>query len=173
MTWIVVPVPPEEVTAETLFELSKKHRLVPENMERALSRYANISSSCAVIEVEDSRDGTKIATLIISSIVDGEDAQVDLIPVSKFFSPVGKDGNKNEDPFLEKIEAALGPVFRRLIKGRELRRLTAMLPKTHSRAFKILRECGFKKEGVMRDAVKFNGKEIEDIVIMGMLADKE
>ena len=173
MTWIAVPVPPEEVTAEVLYALGRKHRLVPENTSMAIDHYLAMAGECAMIIVKDEDTGTKIAHLIISDIMDGESATVDFIPVSKFFSPIGKDGNKNTEPFMEKISVALAPVFKKLLAGRGLRRLTSVLPKTHTRAAKALRECGFKKEGVMRNAVKFRDQEAEDLLIMGMLADKE
>lgn len=170
MTWVAAPVPPEEVTAEYLFDLGKRHRLLPENTSLAVAHFKSLSGSCAVIKVKDSRTNDEIATTIISDIVDGESAQVDFIPVAKYYAPIDKAGNRNEDPFLEKTSAALTPVFERLMKGRNLRRLTATVPKSRSRAFKALRECGFNKEGVMRRAVKFSGREAEDLVIMGMLA---
>jgi hypothetical protein len=173
MTWVAVPVSPDEVTAESLYDLGRKHRLVPENTPLAMGHYQSMVGACAVIRVKDEETDTVVAHLIVSDIVDGESATVDLILVSKLFSPVDKNGNRNAEPFMEKISFALTPVFEKLIEGRGLRRLTSVVPKTYSRAFKALRECGFKKEGVMRNAVKFRGKDAEDLVIMGMLAVKE
>lgn len=173
MTWIAVPVSPEDVTAESLYAIGLKHRLVPENTTLALDNYESMATSCALILLKDEGTDSKIASVIISDIVDGEAASVDLIPVSKYFSPVDKNGDRNEEPVMENAASALSPVFKKLIDKRRLRRLTAMVPKTHSRAAKILRECGFRKEGVMRDAVKFRGKDAEDLVIMGMLPYKE
>ena len=144
-----------------------------ENVDLALWYVTSIYKNGAFIKVVESDDDTEIATLIISNIIDGEEADVDLIPVSKFFSPIGKDGNKNTDPFMDWIKDAIGDIFVKLIEGRELRRLTAMIPSSRSRTAKILRECGFRKEGVKRDAVKFTGNEPEDVVIMGMLPTKE
>ena len=173
MTWVAVPVPPVEVTAEYLFDLLKKHRLVFENTDLTLAKCWSISNSGKVILVKDSRGGEEIGTVIVSGIVDGEDGEIDFIPISKKFAPIGKDGSRNEEPVMEKLEAVLSPIFRKLIKGRNLRRLSASVPKSRSRAFKALRECGFRKEGVKRNAVKFVGVDAEDVVNMGMLADKE
>jgi len=173
MTWVAVPVSPDEVTAEFLYELGNKHRVVPENTTLAIENYRAVAGNCAVIQVVDEETKETIAHLIVSDIVDGESAVVDFVPVGKFFSPIGKDGGKNTDPFMEKISTALTPIFKSLLSGRGLRRLSAVIPKTHTRAAKALRECGFRKEGVMRDAVKFRGKGVEDLVMMGMLADKE
>lgn len=173
MTWVAVPVSPEEVTAEYLYDLGRRHKIMPENTALAVENCRAVACNCAVIQVVDEESKDTVAHLIVSEIVDGEAATIDFVPVGKFFSPVGKDGNRNTEPFLEKISSALTPIFRSLIEGRNLRRLTAVVPKTHTRAARALRECGFKKEGVMRDAVKFRGKGVEDLVMMGMLADKE
>lgn len=171
--WTAVPVSPEEVTAESLFELAKRHRLIPENINDAVDYYRNVSENCALIHIKDEETGDKVGDLIISDIVDGNSAQVDFIPQPKFFSPILKDGSPNPVKFLDMIDGALSPVFNKLIEGRQLRRLTAMVPKSRSRTFKALRASGFKKEGVMRDAIKFSGEDCQDLVIMGMLPAKE
>lgn len=173
MMWIAVPVPPAEVTAESLFDLAKRHRLVPENITEAVDYYRTICGSCALIHVMVEGTDDKVGDLIISDIVDGTSAQVDFIPQPKYFSPILKDGSQNPEKFLDLIDDAMNPVFNKLIKGRNLRRLTAMVPKSRSRTFKALRACGFKKEGVMRDAIKFAGEDSQDLVIMGMLPAKE
>jgi len=172
MTWSAIAVPQEEITAEMLFELSKKHRLVQEDAELAVDRLVAISPGCIVFEIKDEEERV-IATAIISDIRDGESADVDLVPVTKYFSPVGKDGQPNGTQCNELVRDALQPIFLRLLEGRGLRRLTAMIPKSRSRTFKALRECGFRKEGVMRDAIQLKGQGPEDVVIMGMLAPKE
>ena len=173
MTWIAVPVPREEVTAESLFELAKKHRLIPENVADAVDYYRDISGACALIQIEVEETGENVGSLIVSDIRDGESASVDFIPRPQFFSPVLKDGSRNTDDFLGTAEAVMRPVFEKLMKGRNLYRLTATVPKSRSRTFKALRACGFKKEGVMRDAIKFSSRDVEDLVIMGMLPAKE
>lgn len=173
MSWKAVPVPPSEVTAEMLFELAKKHRLIPENLLDAVDYYNAVSTDCALIEIKDEETGDSVGSLIISEIRDGESASVDFIPVPSFFSPVLKDGSPNPAKFLDMANDVMGEVFRKLLVGRNLRRLTSMVPTSRSRTFKALRACGFKKEGVMRDAIKFSGKPAEDLVIMGMLPTKE
>jgi len=173
MSWIAVPVPPEEVTAEALFELAKKHRLIPENVSNAVDHYRDLSGCCALIQVETEDTGENVGSLIVSSIVDGDSARVDFIPRPQFFSPILKDGSRNPEDFLGMAEDVMRPVFERLMEGRGLNRLTATVPKSRSRTFKALRACGFRKEGVMRDAVKFSGRDLEDMVIMGMLPKKE
>lgn len=159
MTWTAVPVDPEKVTAKYLFDLSDKHRLIPENMVNAIDYYKAVSPGCRIIEIRDGDD--LVGELIISNIMDGESATVDFVPVPEYFA--------YGEPYEDGMRIALSKVFARLMEGRNLRRLTAMIPKTRSRAGKALRACGFKKEGVMRDAIKFNGRPVEDVVIMGLL----
>jgi RimJ/RimL family protein N-acetyltransferase len=173
MSWIAVPVPHEEVTAESLFDLAKKHRLIPENVVDAVDYYRGISACCALIQIEVEGTGENVGSLIVSDIRDGDSAQIDFIPRPQFFSPVLKDGSRNEEDFLGMFDSAVRPVFDKLLAGRDLHRLTAMVPKSRSRTVKALKACGFRKEGVMRDAIKFSSKDVEDLVVMGMLPSKE
>ncbi len=159
MTWRAVAVPTEEVTPEFLYNLGTSHRLVPESLVDAIEYYKAICPLCRVIEVKDGDED--IATLVLSSIADGSSADVDFIPMPQHFS-YGK-------PYAEGMKESMVPVFKRLLEGRNLRRLTAQIPKSRSRTCKALTACGFKKEGVMRDAIKLRGREVEDIVIMGLL----
>ena len=165
MTWIAVPVSPREVTATSLFDISKQHRLLPDDVSLAIDYFKSVCDNCAVIRVVDEESEEEIGVLIITSIVDGNTADVDFIPHPQFFSP---DANYRED-----ISAALSPVFAKLMEGRGLRRLTSMVPKSRSRTKHALIACGFKKEGVMRNAVKFAKRDAEDVVILGMIPEKE
>ncbi len=173
MTWEAIPVPRDKVTAEFLYEIGKRHHLLPERVESAIDYYRAIAPSCIVFRVIDRQTKDYVAELIISEIVDGEAASVDFIPVPKFFSPINPDGTQNADPFHDRLNDALSPVLGRLIEGRRLRRLTAMVPHSRSRTCKALQACGFKREGKMRNAIKFRGHAPEDLVIMGLLTVKE
>jgi len=165
MSWITVPVSPEEVTSERLFKMARRHRLIPDNVVDAVDYYNGISGSCAMIDIRTEDDDELVGVIIVSEIVDGESAMVDLIPQPQFFTA--------DQPFADEMRESIGPMFEKLIDGRNLRRLTAMVPKTRSRTFKALRASGFQKEGVMRKAIKFQGSKPEDVVIMGMMASKE
>ena len=173
MTWQAVPVPREKVTAEFLYEIGKRHHLLPERIESAIDYYRAIAPSCIVFRVMDAQTKEYVAEVIISEIVDGESASVDFIPVPKFFAPINPDGTKNDDGFHDRLTEALSPVLGRLLEGRNLRRLTAMVPSSRSRTYKALQACGFKREGKMRQAIKFRGHAAEDLVIMGLLTVKE
>lgn len=173
MTWEAVAVNPAKITPEFLFDIGRKHKLIPERIVSAIDYYRAIAPTCVVIEVVDTETKDSVADIIISDIIDGESASVDFIPVARFFAPVHQDGSKNEDHFHERLNEAIGPIFRKLLSGRDLRRLTAMVPKSRSRTYKALIACGFRKEGQMRDAIKFRGQEAEDLVILGLLPAKE
>lgn len=173
MSWVASAVNPASVNGEFVYDLCRRHRLVPEPADAAIEYFQAVSERSVVVAVNDAESGKRVADIIISDIVDGHSAQVDMIPDPKFFAPILPDGSKNEDPYLEKIAAALDPVFTKLIAGRKLRRLTSFVPKSRSRTFKALQACGFKKEGVMRRAVQFQGREAEDLVVMGHLGSKE
>ena len=122
-----------------------------------------MSQNCVVITVNDVED--IVGYLIITDINDGENANVDFIPNTKFFAP-GEEYHDN-------IYDAVHPIMVKLMEGRHLRRVTSMVPQTRCRTKKALKACGFKVEGVMRDAIKFKGKEPESITIMGILPTKE
>lgn len=163
--WTANPVAPSEVTAQYLYDIGKRHRLIPDNVSDAVGYYRGMADCCAVLKIE-SDDGDMIADLIIMDIVDGVSAEMTLIPRPQYFAP-GED-------FSDLIQGAITPVTEKLFEARSLRRISAFIPKTRSRTAQALRACGFNKEGVMRDAIKFVGKdEAEDMVIMGLLPNKE
>jgi len=168
MIWKPEAVPPDEVTAEKLFHLFDQHHLVPENVDLAILQYRNMSETATMIEVVDTETKETVARVIFTDVIDGEFGTVDLIPTYRFFSPIGKDGQKNEDPVYEWAKEALLPIFQGVMERRDLRRITSLIPRTRNRTVKILRECGFRKEGVLRDGTKLKGKPVEDLILMGM-----
>lgn len=169
-TWEIKRVPQDEVTAEFLFKVAKRHGLMFDNVERMISYYRGIVEGCIVLEILKD-DGDRAAYVIISDVVEGESASVDMILVSKHYAPILPDESKNPVPYNDLTAAALIPVLDRLMDAKQLRRVTATVPKSRSRTFHALEACGFKKEGVMRRAVKFSGKDVEDLVIMGLLPE--
>lgn len=163
MTWTAAPVDESLVTAEYLYDLSKRHRLVPENVVDALSYYERVARGCRVIIIKEGPE--KVGELLITDIVPGESAVVDFVPKPKYFAA--------GEPFAEEVERVMTPIMKRLIEHHKLARLTAMVPKSRSRTCKALTACGFKKEGVMRRAIKLQRQDRQDLVIMGMLSEKE
>jgi len=166
MTWIPVPVNPKDVTADFLFNIAKKHRLIRASTVDDIVHFKEICSRCAVILIEDDETKEEIGHVIFSNIQDGESADLDLIPNPKYFSPAHPE-------FREEIKVALVPVLESLMEGRSLRRVNASVPESRNRTKKALMACGFEKEGVTRKGIKFAGKEAENIINMGLLSGKE
>ena len=164
MKWEAHPVAPDKVTAEYLYDLSKRHRLVPHNLIDPAGYYGSVADGCIAMTVTNGT-GEVIADVVITDIIQDESAQINLIPCPKYFAP-GED-------FAELIDGALSPVLKKLTEKKDLRRITSLVPKTRHRTCKALIACGFKKEGVMRNAVRFLNKPAEDMVIMGYLPTKE
>ena len=114
-----------------------------------------------------------MADAILSEIVDGEAATLDLMVVSRFYARLNADKTENDVPFNDLTRDALRPALSRLVEARSLRRITSAIPRSRNRTYNALIACGFNKEGVMRRAVKLRGKDPEDLVVMGFLPDKE
>lgn len=171
-TWAIRTVPKEQVTPEFLFGIAKRHRMVLDNVERMLAYCHATAPSSIVLELM-TEDHEKAADIILSEIVVGDSASIDFIPVAKFYAPLLPDKSKNEVPFNELTRDAVAPILKHLMARKELRRITAMVPKSRNRTISALRECGFRREGCMRLAVKFAGKDPEDMVILGLLPETE
>ena len=165
MTWTAVPLKESQVTAEYLYDLSKKHRLLPDDLPGALEQFRRIAEDCFAIKITDSETKEVVGDIIISEVVDGQSASLDLIPNPKFFSP-GED-------FHDNIFNAVNPILVKLMESRGLRRIDALVPQTRCRTKKALKACGFRVEGVRRNAIKFQGKPPEGQTIMGILPGKE
>ena len=163
MTWKVVPVAPEKVTTQYLYGLSKRHRLVPDDLDDALEYYGQAADDCVAMRVVNGGD-TTIADILVMGRGSAE-AELIFIPCAKYFAP----GEGFEEP----IDEAMRPVLDKLIDLRGLRRISSYVPKTRSRTFQALRACGFNKEGVQRQKLKFRNKPAEDMVCMGYLPGKE
>jgi len=171
-TWTVRRVDAAEVTPEYLFGVIRRHRMLPENVDVAVSYCRTVAPSCIVLEIAN-EDGEKVADAIISAVVDGEDATLDLMVVSRFFAKYTAENEPNEVPFNELTASALRPVLDRLMEAKRLRRITSAIPRSRNRTYNALLACGFREEGKMRRAVKLRGKEPETLVVMGLLPDKE
>lgn len=171
-TWTIRRVDQATATPEYLFELIKKHRMLPDNVDVAVAYCRNAAASCIVLEVMN-ENHEKVADAIISEIIDGDSATLDLMVVSHFYARLNADKTENEVPFNDLTRDALRPALVRLVEARKLRRITAAIPRSRNRTYNALLACGFNKEGVMRRAVKLRGKDPEDLVVMGFLPEKE
>ena len=103
-----------------------------------------------------------VAEVIIYKIGPGKNANVMFIPQPQFFGPSAE--------FSQQMSEVMRPLMQQLFEAYALRRITSRVPRTRNRTAKALLACGFKKEGVMRDALKFVGKPAEDMIIMGLLS---
>lgn len=161
MTWELKEVPEEEVTAQYTYDISKRHRLIPANVEDAVKYFRRLASNCLILNLEDGEGGL-VAELIISDIIPNDSAEIAMIPCPKYFAP-GVE-------FAKDIREAMEPMLTDLINRHNLRRVTSFVPRSRHRTSKALLACGFKKEGVMRDALEFVGKDgVQDKVILGLL----
>lgn len=163
MTWEAHPIDPAEVTAEYLYDLDKRHRLVLHDLVDVPGYYQDKADKSIAMEIRNGTDEV-IADVIISNIGDMKQAVLTLVPCPKYFAP-GED-------FAELIDGALAPVLDTLITKKDLRRVNSFVPKSRHRTCKALIACGFKKEGVPRKAVRLLNKPAEDVVIMGYLPGK-
>lgn len=157
MTWKMRKV--EDVTPAMLFEISRRHHLVPESIQGALRNYHALASSSIVLHIAD--DDHDVATVIVSGITPNDTAEMDLVPVGKFF----------RGRYIRKLRAALSPLWTVLFGEMMLRRITAYVPHSRGRSAKALQALGFVDEGVMREGIKFRDRDPEDLAILGLLKD--
>jgi len=106
-------------------------------------------------------DGQEVANIFVSDVQEGETASLDFIPVPKYF----------RSGFDEDLRGAVMPVLTGIFRGSGVRRLNSLVPSSRSKTKRALCSLGFVVEGRMRDAVRFHGKEPEDIRVLGMLSD--
>jgi len=154
--WTAKVIPREFVSAEFLYDISKRHGLLH---ARPAASVANLLTTARDAEVYTMYAGDEhVATLILSRITPGWAGECDLIPVHKFFR--GHQSNNLRD--------AARPILLDAMDRHELLRLTAWVPVSRARAVRALQSCGFQIEGTMRRAVQLNGKEPEDLIVLGL-----
>jgi hypothetical protein len=153
-------VPDGLVDGELVYEISRRHRLVPANPAAAVLSFRSIAA-CGIVG-SISEDGEQIATVIVSGILDGESADLDIIPVSKHFRRPKARGDE--------LLSVMRPLLRELFETHRVRRLSAAVPASRRRAISALEALGFAHEGVKRYGVVIDGEDPEDLVLMGLLA---
>ena len=161
MTWSTNQISP--VTPIALYDIGKRHRLLPESVSGMIESYRSLADRCflfSVLSLGDNGDRPgEVASVIVSNIVDDESADIDLIPFSDYF----------RDGFQEKIVAAMAPVLAPLFAMHNVRRVQSFVPFSRPRTVRALRACGFSVEGRLRDAAKIRGQEPEDVLVLGLL----
>jgi len=157
VAWCLQQIPEDIATPEMVYDLYRRHRLVPDSVPLAVSGFQSLAATGQVFEVI--ADGTKVATIIISAMVPGERADVDMVPLSKFF----------RGGYEEELRAAMEPIWEHAFEVNKVRRLTSSVPRSRARTVKALKAMGFKIEGVLREGAKIVGHEPEDLILMGLL----
>lgn len=154
----------QDITAEQIYELYLRHHLVPESVPVAISAFRAIALGSWVADVRDG-ENVVVATVIVSSIITGDRADLDLIPVSKYF-------RGNEWP--DRLREATVPLWDMVFGVGGCRRMTACVPASRPRTIRALEALGFVNEGTLREAVHIHGQEPEGLVVLGLLpADLE
>jgi hypothetical protein len=155
----------EDMSPNVVYEVLKKHRLLPESVVASASVCNAVGTSGVRFTVKD-ETGEHVADVFVSDVEEGETAAIDLIPVAKHF----------RTGYHEDFKAAMSPILHDLFEGFGVRRVSSALPESRSRTKRALCVLGFKVEGRIRDAVKLHGKPPEDLRVLGLLRseyDKE
>lgn len=163
MNWKIESVPLDQVTPDYLYELSERHRMTHYNPAIAASNFVNMCGHCVIFKITD--DGNEVAHIVVSNIVKGEEADVDFIPIPRYFKP--------EDNYESELRRLLNPILAFLLKEWKLRRLNSDVLKSRHRTVSALKSCGFRKEGVKRSGIRLKNGDVENLVRMGLLPPKE
>jgi hypothetical protein len=157
--WSAREIPREFVSAEFLYDVSRKHGLL---QERPSATVSNLLQTARDGQVYAMYQGVEhVATMIVSRITEGWAAEVDMIPVRKWFR-----GNQGAN-----LRRVVRPIILDLMEEYRLLRLTSWVPASRARAARALEECGFVREGTMRLAVQLDGHAPEDLVILGFVRE--
>lgn len=151
----------DSFTAQDIYSISLAHRLEWHNLDA----FVGVCRSAARAgELHDivTGDGENVGIVLVSGIMDGETASLELVPDPKHL--VGD--------FADDIRAVMIPLLGRLFREYSLRRVTAVVPYSRFRTRKALRECGFAQEGKLAEGVHLRGFDPEDLYIFGMTARK-
>lgn len=157
MSWTIEKV--ENVTPSMLFDLARAHGLVPDNVQNIVRCYHGMSAASAMLYVKSG--GEKTATVIISAVVPGETAELDLIPVSQYF----------RSGYVSELREVMEPLWAVLFIEMGLRRVTSWVPESRVRTIRALKSLGFEEEGVQRQGIRLRDKAPEHLVMLGLLAE--
>lgn len=156
--WALRQAPEDQADPELIYDLYRRHRMVPDSLPLALSGFKAMAESGWVAQVFSG--DTAVATVIVSNLVPGERCDIDLVPVAKYFR--GSYGRK--------FREAMAPIWEVVFTDHNVRRVTSCVPASRGKTVRALKTLGFQVEGIMRDAVKIVDKDPEDLVLLGLLA---
>jgi len=140
-----------------LYSLLEKHRLLPAS-ESVLPHIIAVSERGSFVKMMNGED--EVATVIFSNVVENESFEIDLIVNPAYFI---------EGQYEQPLKDCLGPVIGDMFMATGARRLSSAVPKTRSRTKYALMSLGFKREGQLREAAHFFGREPEDVIALGLL----
>ncbi len=146
----------EEMDPQTVFKVFTKHRLLPESVGLAASLCNAIGTTGQRFTI--SKDDEDIGEVFISGLQAGESASLDLVPVAEHFR------HGYEADFGEAMKPLLDDLFIEL----KARRIGSSFPASRSRTKRALVSLGFVIEGRLRDAIKLNNEEPQDLRIVGL-----
>lgn len=159
MTWQLIE--SKSVSAQQVYEILKKHRLLPASIELSAGICNSLASSGTHYLVYCDEENTEIADVFVSGVIQGDSAQLDLIPVAKFF----------RTGFDEPLREAMNPLLNMLFNTAGARRLTSSVPASRSRTKRALCSLGFVPEGRLRSGVALYDKKPEDLRVLGMVRE--
>ena len=147
----------KDMTAMKYYEIAKHHRLVPDDPDQAVARYQHLENTAIAMRLLEGDE--ELAIFIVCDISKGSSATLEMIPHPQHFRG-GYD---------EKLIGAMEPLWGQVFDVLGTRRLTAFIPESRGRTKKALKVCGFRHEGWIRQMVKFEKKNPEDIFVLGLL----
>ena len=156
--WALHQVPENTVTPAWLYDLCRGRKLIPDDPLLAVGMCRSMTDSAVVHQVIDEEIGD-VATVIVSDIVPGETAVVDLMPSSKHF----------RSRYRKKFIKAMMPLWTELFVQKNVRRVSSFVPISRTRTIRALKCCGFEEEGIIREGIKLRDKEPEDVMLLGLL----
>ena len=154
MTWVLEP---EDSSAQSVYEILKRHRLLPESTMMAAS-ICNTLATGERFVLKNEEDDEVIGNLFVTPVVDTGVVQLDFVPVVKHF----------RTGFDEPLREALVPLLTSLFEA-GVRRVESSIPESRSRTKRALCTLGFKPEGRARDGIVLHGKAPEDVRMLGLL----
>lgn len=157
VAWALKQVPQEIATPEMIYDIYRRHKLEPESIPLAYSSFQTLAATGEVYQVMSEDVG--VATVILSGIIPGERADIDIIPVSNYF----RGGYKRD------LREAMAPIWDVCFNEHNVRRVTSTVPASRKRTVRALKAMGFRVEGVLRDAAKIVGRDPEDLILLGLL----
>lgn len=166
MTWVLKEKTPRPVD---FYDLARSRGLLPSEdlLPLEIEKYKALARQASMWQIENpehepSERDRFVAVLIVSGVVPGDSADVDLVLNPHYF-------RRGEG--VEPLRESVSQVFDFLVSELKVVRINAHVPATHGRTKKALKALGFKTEGKRRQAVSLQRGGRVDLYGLGLLAD--